>query len=328
MKTQAMQQIFDKLRAAPRIMLFRHIRMDGDCVGATRGLKALIQATWPDKQVYLWDGQHSDYLSFLGEDDWPVPEELYAGALGVVIDTGSADRISNPLWQRCAEIIKIDHHIEREPYGDIRWVEDWRSSSCEMIAAFYEAFREELVITREAATFIYTGMVTDSGRFQYEGVRGDTLRLAGLMLDQGVDTERLYAHLYLRDFQTLKFKSAVYEQMQLTEHGVASIRVTREMQERFHLSLEEASSCVSFLDGIKGCLCWIAFIDTGDEAQSIRVRLRSRFAAINTVAEHFRGGGHACASGATVYNQAEVDALLREADEVIREYKETHEGWL
>lgn len=328
MSIDIMRQIFDKIAHSPRIMLFRHIRMDGDCVGATKGLKALIQATWPDKEVYLWDGQHSDYLAFLGEDDWPVPEELYESALGIVIDTGSADRISNPLWQKCREIIKIDHHIEREPYGDIRWVEDWRSSACEMIAAFYEAFQDELVMTKEAATYIYTGMVTDSGRFQYEGVRGETMRLAGLMLDQGIDTERLYAHLYLRDFQSLKFKSAVYDCMQMTEHGVAHIYVSREMQERFGLTLEEAYTCVSFLDGIKGCLCWIAFIENGDAEQSIRVRLRSRFAAINTVAEHFRGGGHACASGATVYNQAEISALLKEADEVIREYKETHEGWL
>jgi len=328
MSRDILQQIFDKISASPRIMLFRHIRMDGDCVGATKGLKALIKATWPEKEVYLWDGQHSDYLSFLGEDDWPVPEELYTDALGIVIDTGSQDRISNPLWQKCREVIKIDHHIERDPYGDIRWVEDGRSSACEMIAAFYAAFRDQLVITKEAATCIYTGMVTDSGRFQYEGVKGDTLRLAGLMLDQGVDTERLYAQLYLRDFQTLKFKSAVYEAMEVTPHGVAHIRVTKEMQERFQLTLEDASACVSFLDGIKGCLCWIAFIDTGDEAGSIRVRLRSRFAAINTVAEHYRGGGHACASGATVYSDAEIASLLREADETVRQYKETHEGWL
>jgi phosphoesterase RecJ-like protein len=100
------------------------------------------------------------------------------------------------------------------------------------------------------------------------------------------------------------------------------------MQEEFNLSLEQASACVGTLDSIRGCICWIAFIENGDEQQSVRVRLRSRFVHINPVAEKFGGGGHACASGATVYGQQQVQELLKDADTLVKEYKETHEGWL
>ena len=320
------QTIYERIADADTIMLFRHVRIDGDCVGAAKGLKEIILATWPEKKVYLIDAEHSDYLAFLGPDDAPVPDEVYAGALGIVIDVGNHERISNQKYALCRELIKIDHHIERDPYGDINWVEDWRSSACEMIAAFYDALRDRLSLTRRAAECLYAGMVTDSGRFMYEGVRGDTMRLAGLMLDAGVDTETLYAHLYLRTFDELKFKAAIYENMQLTPNGVAWIHVSGDMQRRFGLTFEMASASVSSLSDIRGVLCWLAFIDTPDG--EIRVRLRSRFASINTIAEKYHGGGHACASGATVYSLAEMQALIRDADEHICHYKETHEGWL
>jgi len=321
-----MQTIYDRIAEADTIMLFRHIRVDGDCVGATKGLKEIILATWPEKQVYLIDDERSDYLAFLGPDDEPVADDVYANALGIVIDVGNRDRISNQKFHLCREIIKIDHHIERDPYGDINWVEDWRSSACEMIAAFYETFRTQLKINTFAAECLFAGMVTDTGRFMYEGVTGDTLRLAGLMLEQGIDTQTMYAHLYLRTFDELKFKAQIYENMQLSPNGIAWIHVTEEMQQRFGLTFETACTAISSLSDIRGVLCWLAFIDAKNG--EIRVRLRSRFAAINGIAEKYRGGGHACASGATVYSAEEMQALIRDADEHIRLYKETHEGWL
>ena len=325
---EVLQQIFNKIKEYDRIMLFRHVRNDGDCVGATKGLKEIILQTWPEKQVILTDGEHADYLAFLGEDDAPVDDSVYEGTLGIVLDTGNEGRISNPKYTLCRELIKIDHHINVNPYGDILWVEEEASSVCEMIAKFYYTFKDELKINTQAATYLYTGMVTDSGRFRYSDVDGDTLRHAAILLDVGVDTETLFARLYLEAFEYLKFKAHIYQKMQVTENGVAYIYIDQEMQKEFGLSLEQASACIGNLDSIRGCICWIAFIESGDENGSIRVRLRSRFVHINSIAENYRGGGHACASGATVYNRDEVESLLHDADAHVKEYKATHEGWL
>lgn len=328
MNTEKMRLILEKIAAYSRIMLFRHIRADGDCVGASKGLKEILCLTYPEKEIYLIDQEHPDYLAFLGPDDGPVADELYAEALGIVLDTGSTGRISNPKYALCRELIKIDHHLEVDAYGDYAWVEPEHSSTCEMIAALYGAFQDRLRINAQAALYLYTGMVTDSGRFRFPGVTGDTLRCAGLLLDQGIDTETLYAQLYLKDFSSLKFQAYVYDTMRRTENGVASCYISLETQAQFGLTFEEASTAISFMDSIKGCLCWLAFIESGDADQAIRVRLRSRFMAINTVAEQFRGGGHACASGATVYGEEEVQALIAQADALVKQYKETHEGWL
>lgn len=325
---EIMTAILEKIKEYDRIMLFRHVRNDGDCVGATKGLKRILQLTWPEKEVRLIDEDTAQYLEFLGPEDAPVADELYADALGIVLDTASENRISNKKYTLCKELVKIDHHIPLENYGDYIWVEEEKSSACEMVVKFYSAFRDQLKIDSEAATYLYTGMVTDTGRFRYSDVDGDTLRHAAILLDVGVDTETLYARLYLEAFEYLKFKAHIYQKMQITENGVAYIFVDRDMQKQFGLSLEQASAVIGNLDSIRGCICWIAFIETGDEQNTIRVRLRSRFVHINTIAEKYRGGGHASASGATLYGREEIDALLRDADAHVKDYKEHNEGWL
>ena len=328
MSLDKMRAILEKIKEYDRIVLFRHVRPDGDCVGATKGLQRILQLTYPEKEIYLTHEDHSAYLEFLGPEDPAIPDELYTDALALVLDTANVDRISNKKYQLCKEIVKIDHHINISPYGVLSWVEEERSSCCEMIVYFYDTFRDELKIDSQAATYLYTGMVTDSGRFRFRSVSGDTMRCAGLLLDLGVDTERLYARLYLEAYEYLKFKAHIYEKMQITENGVAYIMVDKAMQEQFGLTLEMASACVGNLDSIRGCICWMAFIENGDAEGSIRVRLRSRFVHINGLAECYRGGGHACASGATIYGREEMEKLLQEADALVKEYKQTHEDWL
>ena len=102
--------------------------------------------------------------------------------------------------------------------------------------------------------------------------------------------------------------------------------VDRKMQEKFGMTQEQASTTVSHMDSIKDSLIWLAFIECDDG--SIRVRLRSRFVTINKLAERYGGGGHACASGATVYSKKQMKELLCEADVILRDYKASNEGWL
>ena len=325
---EIMETILQKIKEYDRILIFRHFRPDGDAVGSTKGLQEILRITYPEKEVLLVNEDYAKYLEFLGPEDGEIPDDKFADALGIAVDTGTIQRLSCQKYTMCKETVKIDHHIDNNPYGDYSWVEDFRSSACEMIVKFYETFRDELKINKEAAFYLYTGMVTDSGRFKYDGVTGDTLRLAGILLDQGIDTEWMFANLYLDEFSQLKFKSHVYEQMQITKNGVAYIFVDKAMQEKYGLSLEDASASVSYMDSIKGCLAWLAFIESGDDEGTIRVRLRSRFVPINTIAENYRGGGHAYASGATVYGVDELQALVADTDALIKEYKETHDGWL
>ena len=85
MNKEIMEKILQKIKEYDRIMIFRHVRNDGDCVGASKGLKAIIQLSFPEKEVYLIDSDTAAYLAFLGPEDEPVPEEMYKDALGIVV---------------------------------------------------------------------------------------------------------------------------------------------------------------------------------------------------------------------------------------------------
>lgn len=325
MSREVMQSILDKIKEYNRIIIFRHKRPDGDAVGSTKGLCEILRASFPEKTVHLINSDFADYVSFLDDEKGDIDDALYSEALGIVIDTGTPDRISNKKYELCRELIKIDHHIDRTPYGDISWVEEERSSACEMIVHFYNTFRDELKITPVAAKALYTGMVTDSGRFRFSSVSGETMRLAGVLLDVGIDTDTLFAQLNLKEFNSLKFQSYVYKKMKMTDEGVVYLHVTKAMKKKFNLTNEEASTAISFMDSIKGSPIWIAFIDGDNE---IRVRLRSRFVKISDVAEKYRGGGHAMAAGATVYNKKEMKALIADADATLKAFKASGEAWL
>ena len=321
------QTVLDTIKEYKKIIIFRHFRPDGDAVGSTKGLKRILEISCPEKEIVLQNCDFATYLTVLGGEDEIREDEFYSDALGIVLDTATAARISNQKFSLCEKIIKIDHHIPIESYGDINWVEEERSSCCELIAAFYNAMRDQLKIDTEAATYLYTGMVTDSGRFRFRSVSGETMRLAGMLLNLGIDTDILYAHLYMKDFEEFRFEGFVLNNIKMTENGVAYIHITREIIEEYGLSTEQASACVSYMDSIKNSLIWIAFIDT-DKENEIRVRIRSRFVTVNALGEKYEGGGHACACGATVHDMAGVEALLSDADKLLGEYKSTNEGWL
>ena len=317
---RAMQEIFERIAAADTIIITRHSRPDGDAVGSTLGLSAILRASFPAKRVFLDNDDRAEYLAFLGDEGpRPAPED-YAAATLIVLDTGTPDRIANARVFDAKCVIKIDHHICREHYGDLAWVEEERSSVCEMIAEFYRAFADRLTLTKYAAECLYTGMVTDSGRFRFRGTTGDTMRLAAMLLDAGVDFERLFSQLGGEDLETVRFEGYLASKIRTTESGAAYLRISKRLRLKHGISLEDACNTVSLMEHIKGSLIWIAFIENDDG--SVRVRLRSRFVEVQQLAARFGGGGHACASGATVNSRAEEAQLLAEADKLLMDYKE------
>ena len=320
------EKIIEKIEKANTIIIHRHSKPDGDALGSQIGLFELIRENYPAKRVYKVGDEAGRYAFMEGSVMDLIDDSLYKNALAIVLDTSAKHLISDVRYEGAADTARLDHHIFVEKICDGEVTDTSYESCCGLITEL--AIEAGWKINPQAAKALYTGMVTDSGRFKYSGVNGNTMRCAGTLLDVGVDTDTLFARLYLEAFEYLKFKAHIYQKMQITPNGVAYIVVDREMQKEFGLTQEMASACVGNLDSIRGVISWIAFIETGDENGAIRVRLRSRFVHINSIAEKYHGGGHACASGATVYSQEELEALLADTDALVKEYKETHEGWL
>ncbi len=316
MKNKVFKEILNTIKEYDTIMIHGHTRPDGDCIGSQFGLKYLILDNFPDKKVYVV-GETSDYVKFVGVPDG-AEDDLYKGALAIVVDCGNSERISDQRYKFAQKLIKIDHHIEDTPYGDIKYVEEEAASCTQIICDF--AREMKLMVTERAAYPLYVGMVTDSGRFRFDSVTPNTFLDAAFLLSCGVNIEDVDNNLSVTNLKTLKLTGYVLNNFKTTENGVAYICMTREIVEEYGVSNEEAANQVSSLAGIEGYPVWCLMMEYSKD--EIRIRLRSRGPEIKTLANEYGGGGHAKASGAKLENWDELPKFLSDADKLVKEYKE------
>ena len=170
-----------------------------------------------------------------------------------------------------------------------------------------------------AAKALYTGIVTDTGRFKYRSVTSDTFKAVGFLLDYGLDFTEILGKLDIKSENLLKLQGYVLQNFEKTPNGVAYIKMKPEIIEKFNVSLEEATSLVNEISVLKDCPVWMWFAEY--ENNIVRGRLRSREPAIDKLANKYDGGGHKLACGANLGNWEKVDLLLKDADELVRQYK-------
>ena len=312
----SMQRILNKIKQYETIIIHGHIRPDGDCYGAQFGLKNIIQTSFPKKKVYVV-GQTSDFVDFVGKVDH-IEDDVYQGALSIVVDTAVKDRISDQRYTLGKEVIKIDHHIPVDQYGNLRWVDTSFPSCAQMITYFYYKFKSELKMTKEGAIALYTGIVTDTGRVRFRGVSELTHQLAGLLIAQGVDVEYIDQNLSKESLQMISLKGYVYSNF-VTKKGFVYLKMTRDVIEKFNVTDEQAASVVGLLGGIEGYPVWALFIEYPGE---IRIRLRSNGPTIDKLANQYGGGGHAKAAGCQLKSWKEIDQFIKDAEAVVKAYQE------
>lgn len=313
--------ILAKIKEYNKIIIHHHVRPDGDCIGSQMGLKYILQASFPQKTILACGGDVPPYLQYIANHD-TVTDEDYKDALVIVVDTSNPDRIFDKRFSTGKELIVIDHHDDFNPIGTINYVDETCSACAGIITDFYLLNKDELVITSEAAKCLYFGIVTDTGRFRYRGVDHELMEHAGYLLESGVDIDDLYAHLYTSNVQSLKVTGFVLRKFRSTKNGVLYMNWTRPRMRRFGIDAETAGNTVNNLDCVRGSIIWVCFIK--QKNGEIRVRIRSRFVPINDIASKFRGGGHLCAAGATLYKRKEINQILKCLDERIREYRYAH----
>ncbi len=311
------KQILEKIKEFNRIIIHMHIRPDGDCYGAGFGLKNILKESFPEKEVYVV-GETAEYVDFVGTPDI-IEDELFKDALSIVVDTASEERVSDQRFKLAKYVIKIDHHIPVVEYGDLIYVDTTRPATAQIILEFYLRFQEELKINMAAATALYTGIVTDTGRFRFRSVNADTFIAVAHLLQYGLDFVDVLSRLSVKSENLMKLQGYVLLNFQKTENGVAYIKMMPDVIERFDVSLEEATSLVNELSTLEDCPVWILFAEY--ENNIVRARLRSKGPAINELANKYDGGGHALACGANLGTWDKTDGLLKDADELVRNYK-------
>lgn len=313
------QPILDKIIEYKKIIIHTHTRPDGDCYGAGFGLKYILQETFPEKEVYLV-GETADYVKFIGNPD-TITDDVYQGALSIVVDTATKDRVADQRYTLGEYVIKIDHHLPVDQYGDYQYVDTSRPATAQIILEFYLDFSHILKMTMPAAIALYTGIITDTGRFKYRSVTSDTFRAVASLLDFGLDFTKVLQRLDVKSENQMKLQGYVLQNFEKTPNGVAYIKMTPEVIQKYGVSLEEATSLVNELSVLEDCPVWMLFAEY--ENNIVRARLRSKGPAIDLLANKYDGGGHKMACGANLGDWATVDKILADADQLVKEYKES-----
>lgn len=309
------QQVLKAITEHQVMIIHRHTNPDGDALGSQIGLKHIILANFPDKKVYTVGDEAGRYAFMADSVMDTVPDEAYDGALAIILDTSARKLISDDRYEKAALTIRMDHHLFCEKIADIEVVDSDCESCCGLITDFCMACG--LSLPAEAAAALFTGMVTDSGRFRYDSVNARTFRAAAFLRQHPMDTNELYRNLYASDYEQMKLRAQFVLKIQFTEKNVAYIYTTQEEAAQFPSdSFGISRGMVSTMADIKGVDIWVNFTETD---KGVLCELRSSRFNINPIAVKYGGGGHAKASGATVRDRAEAMAMLADLDRMMED---------
>ena len=310
------KRIYKEIKKYDTIVITRHIGADPDALGSQLGLKEIIKNKFPKKNVYAV-GSPASKFKYIGSLD-KFDEEMYNNSLLIVLDTPDRKRIDGVDPLRFKASIKIDHHPFVDKTCDIEWIDDTASSASQLILEL--VYNTKFELTKESAEKLYIGIVSDTNRFLYYYTTPKTFRLVSRLIeDTNLDFTKLYETMYLRPLKEIRFQSFISTNMTVTENGLGYMKITDEMLKEYNVDAATAGNLVTNFNYIDEIIVWVIF--TEDIANgNIRSSIRSRGPIINEVASHFNGGGHIYASGARLKTFEETDLLIKELDEVCKEY--------
>lgn len=309
------KEIMESIRHYSTIIIHRHQRPDPDALGSQVGLGEMLRASFPEKEIYTVGGP-VEGLDYLAEMD-QIEKSKYQGALVIVTDTANSPRISGEEYCLGDRLIKIDHHPNDEPYGDIVWVRTQASSCSEIIVDFYNAFSDELKLTDNAARLLYAGIVGDTGRFMYPATTSHTLQVAAQLREYSFDASLLNRQISEISEKVAKLSGYVYEHLMIDENGAAMVILPKKILDEYHVVDSETSSLIPLAGQINRVVAWALFVEQPEGY--FRVRLRSKGPVINQIAKRHDGGGHPLASGANAADRAEIQTIYQEIQAIVKE---------
>ena len=295
--------LFDTLEAHDTIASDRHVYADGEAMGAQFGLKALIEARWPQKRVYAPGKSVGSCAVFYPAPD-EIDEETASRSLAIILDTSNAARVDDAHWRLAAHKIRIDHHIHVESFCDEELIDPSAAATCELIGALCAEQGEQL--SRECAERLYGGLISDTVNFTIGSVSERTLRVAAYLFSFGVDAVKLNMQQFGTSLRDFRYESHLRASMQM-RGSLAWVIASRRDFESYGLQFSEAKEKV-----FREIAVWALFTQMNeDDAHPLySCSLRSRTVALNDIANDFGGGGHRCACGIKNLDASQVEALI------------------
>lgn len=313
---QIKRELWDIIKKWDTIIIHRHVRPDPDAIGSQCGLREIIKATFPEKEVYAVGAEVED-LAYLDSMD-SIPENLYDEALVIVTDTANIKRIDDDRFRLAKEWVKIDHHPLDDSYGEIEWINTKASSCCEMITDLWLTYPKEITMTTKAARLLYAGIVGDTNRFLYDSTSTYTMQIAAELMSYPFSHTEVNNQMNVIKPDAGKMMGYALEHFEVSDIGVGHIILTQELLKSLGLDDSETHSIVPLLGKIENVKVWAVFVEQSDGGY--RCRLRSKGPVINEIAQLHGGGGHPLASGTHAKNEEEIQEILSELKQAVTEH--------
>lgn len=311
------KQIYKEIKKYDTIVIARHIGADPDALGSQFALKEIILSLFPDKKVYAV-GNPASRFKFFGSND-KIDDVNTTKGLCIVLDTPDIKRIDGANINNFESVIKIDHHPFIEKYGNIEYIDDDACSTSQLILEF--AFNNKISLSKEVGEKLYLGIVGDTDRFLHDYTTPKTFELVTRLLEEtNIDFTSLYKILYQRPIAEVKFEGYIYQNLTLTENGVAYIKLTDKTMKDYGVDSAAAGNMINDLKFVNEILVWV-FLSEDIKSNLIRANIRSVGPYVNDTATMFGGGGHKYASGAKLKTWEDGDKLINSLDELAKDYK-------
>lgn len=304
------EKIIEKIEKANTIIIHRHSKPDGDALGSQIGLFELIRENYPGKRLYKVGDEAGRYAFMDGAVMDVIDDCLYKDALAIVLDTSAKHLISDSRYEIAKDTARLDHHIFVEQICDGEVTNTSYESCCGLITEL--AIEAGWKINPQAAKALYTGMVTDSGRFRYDSTSANTHRLASKLMETEFETGSIYLNLYQDDFKFIKLRAQFVLKIQFAKNGVSYIYTDKAEADSYGVDTFTISrGMVNTMGDIRGIHTWVNFTET---EEGVLTEIRSNKHNINPIAVKYGGGGHQKASGACLKDRDEAMLMLADLE--------------
>ena len=313
-----MHEALELLKKYDTVIIHRHTNPDGDAMGSQIGLKNLLLDNFPEKKVYVV-GDGAGRFSFMdGSVMDEISDETYRGAVAVILDSAEHSLVSDDRYTLAEKTLRIDHHIFCEKFADVEIVETAFESCAGLVT--HLAREWGLTVNTSAAKALFTGIVTDSGRFRYDSTTPRTFSDAAFLLEKGFNPTEIYDKLYVDDFSMIKMRAGFVLDIRFTKNNVAYIYSDRKKVDSLGVSdFTVSRGMVNVMAEIRSVDVWVNFTESTDG--TVLAELRSRNLDINKIAVKYGGGGHLKASGASLKDKAQAMEMLADLDKLVGENK-------
>jgi phosphoesterase RecJ-like protein len=309
--------IYNAIKRYDRIAVFRHIKPDYDAMGSQMGLVTFLKDNFPNKEIRFLGDNHVTFTGRLFPETEKLNDDWFNKPfLAIVVDVGDHDRIADPRYAKAKYICKIDHHPCKTEIAKHPLLDENMAAAAELLTDLLVNFKGT-TISKEAARYLYIGIVGDSGRFMYSSTTSHTFACAQELISTGIDIRQIYLDMYEKKIDDLKVTAYILNHFSVSPHGVAYYLLPAKVQEDLAITPERGKENVNLFSNIDGINAWCSITeDPNPKEWCWRISIRSKKTDISPIAFKWGGGGHPQASGAKIANLDELDAFIGDLDKL------------